>query len=198
MLYRVSRRAFWLALAVTAGVLIVGVVPGILIGLTASLIYLLARLARPTDVVLQELAGTHRYHDLGDAPCAETVPGLIAYRFYAPLFLANAEHFVQRVRQLIAASPSRVRVFLIDVQAVWEVDVTAAEALTRLADELAQNGMSLWIARANRPLREILSRIGLEEKLGIGAFHPSVHAAIEVFQRDTRGEGPVSAVGEAR
>ncbi len=82
--------------------------------------------------------------------------GLIAYRFCTPLFFANAEHFVQRIRQLIASSPHPVRCFVVDIQAVWEVDVTATEALSRLADELRQREIALRIARANRPLREKL------------------------------------------
>src|SRR5262249_33556975 len=85
-LYRIARRAFFLALLVTASVLIVGVVPGILVGVMLSLVILLGRLARPTDVVLQEVPITGGFHDIGDSSATETVPGLIAYRFYAPLF----------------------------------------------------------------------------------------------------------------
>jgi SulP family sulfate permease len=184
LLRTASRRAFWLALAVTVGVLLIGVVPGIVIGVMASLIYLLAQLTRPMDVVLQELPGTGRFHDLGEAPQAETIPGLIAYRFYAPLFFPNAEYFVQRVRGLIAASPHPVRWFLIDMQAVWDIDVTAADALARLAEELSRRGVSLRIARANRPLREQLERLGLAQKLGDEIYFGSVHAAVEAFRRE--------------
>lgn len=184
-LLRVSRRGFWLAAAVAAGVLIVGVVPGILIGVMASLIVLLGRLARPMDAVLREVPGTGRYHDIGEAPEAETVPGLIAYRFYAPLFFANTEHFVDRVRQLIAASPHPVKWFVVDMQAVWEVDVSAADSLGRLADELKGNGIALRIARANRPLRDRLDHFGLTRRLGDTPWYPSVHAAVEDFQRQT-------------
>ncbi|HKQ47936.1 MAG TPA: sulfate permease [Phycisphaerae bacterium] len=190
VLFRGSRKGFVLALVVAAGVLLVGVVPGILIGVMASLIYVLARLARPLDAVLREVPESGRFHDLGEAPEAETVPGLIAYRFYAPLFFANAEYFVQRVRELIASSPHPVRCFLIDMQAVWEVDVTASEALIRLADELQKDHVALGIARANRPLREKLERIGLHEKADGIKYYPSVHAAIDAFRReaaDTQG-----------
>src|SRR5262245_18752194 len=114
-----------------------------------SLVILLGRLARPTDVVLQEVSPTGGFHDLGDSSATETVPGLIAYRFYAPLFYANADYFMERVRTLIAASPSPVRWFLVDVQAVTEIDVTAADMLTRLAEELRSRGVALKFARAN-------------------------------------------------
>jgi SulP family sulfate permease len=94
MLRRISRPACYIALLVTAGVLGSGVVPGILIGVMLSLVYVLGRRARPTDVVLQEVADTGSFHDLGAADASETVPGLIAYRFYALLCFANADHFI--------------------------------------------------------------------------------------------------------
>jgi SulP family sulfate permease len=184
LLLKISRLGFGLALVVAMGVLLVGVVPGIIFGVMVSLVYLLARLARPLDVVLSEVPGTGRFHDVGESPQAQTVPGLIAYRFYAPLFFANAQHFVQRVRELIRSSPTAVRWFLVDMQAVWEIDVTAAEALSRLTQELQQQGIALRIARANRPLREKLERIGLAEQLGAENYYPSVHAAIEAFRRE--------------
>jgi SulP family sulfate permease len=183
LLFRVAQRDFWLAVAVAAGVLVVGVIPGIVIGVTISLIHVLVRLARPMDAVLRPVPGTGRYHDLGDDGEVQTVPGLIAYRFYAPLFFANAEHFVRRIRELIAASPDPVRWIVVDMQAVWDIDVTAADACARAVEDLRQAGVFVAIARANRPLRERLQRIGLYEKLGEPAYFPSVHAAIEEFER---------------
>jgi len=184
-LYRIARRGFFVAVLVTVSVLVVGVVPGILVGLMLSLVILLARLARPADAVLQEVPGTGRYHDLGDSSATETVPGLIAYRFYAPLFFANAQHFVERVRGLVDTSPDRVRWLLVDVQAVTEIDVTAAETLARLAEELEARGVALKLARANRPLREMLLKVGVSEDLLEATLFRSVHEAIEAFRRQT-------------
>jgi SulP family sulfate permease len=182
-LLRVSRNSALIALLVTIGVLVVGVIPGMLIGVAFSLIHVLEKLARPIDAVLREVPGTGKYHDLGEAPEAVTVPGLIAYRFYAPLFFANAGHFVERVRGLIVASPMPVRWFVVDVQAVTYIDVTAAEALLRLAEDLQAQGIALKFARANRPLREKLARIGLDERFGGGNLFGSVHAAVRAFQQ---------------
>src|SRR5262249_31621396 len=162
----------------------VGVVPGILIGVMLSLVYLLSKLARPTDVVLSEVPGTGRFHDVADATSTETVPGLIAYRFYAPLFFANADYFAERVRTLVAGSPPPGRWFLLDVQAVPDIDVTGADVLARVIAELRQKGIAFKIARANRPLRETLTRIGLGEHLGQTTLFPSVHEAIEAFRRE--------------
>jgi SulP family sulfate permease len=183
-LFQISRPAFFLALLVTAGVLIVGVIPGILIGVMLSLIVLLGRLARPTDAVLSEVAKTGEFHDVGEAPEGQSVPGLIAYRFYAPLFFANADYFVERIRGLVAASTAPVRWVLVDMQAVTDIDVTAAEAMSRLRQELEERGILLKIARANRPLRERLARIGLGEHLGESNLFPSVHAGVAAFRQE--------------
>ena len=181
--FRISPRGGWLALIVALGVLIVGVIPGILVGVGLSLCYLLARLARPTDAVLQEVPGTGSFHDVGADVQTHTVPGLIAYRFYAPLFFANAEHFSRRIRSLVAESPQPVKWVLVDVQAVTEIDVNGAEVVQQLVEDLAAQGVSLKFARANRPLRATVERIGLGEHLRREWHFPSVHAAVEAFRR---------------
>lgn len=182
-LLKISPKAFLLAVLVAVGVLVVGIVPGILVGVLLSLLYLLSQLARPMDAVLQEVPGTGRYHDISEVAAAQTVPGLIAYRFYSPLFFANAEYFIRRVRELIASSPSPVRWFVLDMQAVWEIDVTAAEALSLLSEDLQRRGITLAVARANRPLREKLERIGLRDRFYEKTYFNSVHLAVEEFQR---------------
>ncbi len=196
-LFGISRAGFALAVLVTAGVLVVGVIPGILIGVMLSLIVLLGKLARPADAVLQEVAGTGEFHDTGDEAGTQTVPGLVAYRFYAPLFFANADYFIERIRGLVSASPVPVHWVLVDMQAVTNIDVTAAEAVSRLKEELGQRGIALKIARANRPLRERLRRIGLGEHLAEENLFPSVHAAVAAFRREA-DKGGATGSGTAQ
>ena len=86
------------------------------------------------------------------------------------------------MRELITASPSTVRWFLIDAQAITEIDVTAAEALRGLKQELEQQGVAMKFAHANRPLREILVRIGFTGELGQESFFHSVHECVDTFQ----------------
>ncbi|MEI6350423.1 MAG: SulP family inorganic anion transporter [Verrucomicrobiota bacterium] len=180
-IYGCYPRSGLLAAITTAGVLAAGVIPGILFGVVISLVGLINRISRPMDAVLQPIP-SHGFHDIGENPTGQTVPGLIAYRFYAPLLFSNAEHFVEHVRQLVANSPTRVRWFLLDAQAITDIDVTAAESLRILMKELHRKGVELKIARANRPLREILERSGVTRELGEKNFFPSVHKAIEAFQ----------------
>jgi SulP family sulfate permease len=119
---------------------------------------------------------------LGDTAEGQTIAGFIAYRFYAPLLFSNCGHFVERVRELVAASPSPVRWFVIDAQAITDIDVTAAEALRGLEQELKQQGIALKFAHANRPLREILQRIGFTGELGQESFFHAVHECAAAFK----------------
>jgi SulP family sulfate permease len=185
-LYRLYSRAGLMAALTMLGVLVAGVVPGILIGIMASLIDMINRVSRPPDAVLQLVPG-HGYHDVGDVWLAQTVPGLIAYRFYAPLVFSNIGHFVGRVRDLVAASPTPVRWFLIDAQAITDIDVTALDSLRELDEDFRRRGIALKMARANRPLREILGRSDIIRDLGRESFFPSVHEGVQAFQGVEKG-----------
>jgi len=180
-IYRFFPGSAMLAALTTLSVLAAGVVPGILVGVALSLLGLISRVSNPPDALLQAAPGGG-FHDLGTGAVGQTIPGLIAYRFYAPLMFCNCGHFVTRVRQFIAASPSPVRWFVLDAQAITDIDVTAAEALRGLEQELAQRGIALKFAHANRPLRKVLERIGFTGELGQASFFSSIHEAVAAFQ----------------
>jgi SulP family sulfate permease len=186
-IYRYYPGSAGVAAVTTLGVLAAGVLPGILVGVSLSLIGLINRVSHPPDAVLRELPG-HGFHDVGDAAAGQTIPGLVAYRFYAPLLFSNVDHFVARVRQLIADSPSPVIWFLLDAQAITDIDVTAAEAIHALHQELQARGIALKIAHAHLPLHSILQRIGLAGELKENSFFSSVHACVAAFQ--SRSENP--------
>jgi sulfate permease, SulP family len=182
-IYRFYPRSALLAALTTLGVLAVGVVPGILVGVALSLLSLIDRVSNPPDAVLRIVPG-EGFHDLGEASKGPTIPGFIAYRFYAPLLFSNAGHFVERVRGLVAASPVPVRWFLVDAQAITDIDITAAEALRGLNKELHQQGIALKFAHANRPLRKVLERIGFTSEIGRESIFHAVHEAAEAFQAE--------------
>jgi len=192
-IYRFYPQSAGVAALTTLGVLAAGVVPGILLGVALSLLGLIGRLSHPPDGVLAEIPG-HGFHDMGSPAPAQTLPGLIAYRFYAPLLFSNCSHFVERVRHLLAFSPNPVRWFLIDAQAITDIDVTAAEALHSLRLELQKRQVSLKFAHVNPPLREILERTGLAGELEPNSFFPSVHECVQNFQEiiSTDRAGPPS------
>jgi SulP family sulfate permease len=180
-IYRHYPAAAGVAALTTLGVLAAGVVAGILLGVILSLLTLIERISHPPDAVLQEVPG-HGFHDIGET-AGQTLPGLLVYRFYAPLLFSNCGYFSQRVHSLIATSPTPVRWLLLDAQAITDIDVTAVETLHALHRELDGKGIALKIAHANRPLRELLQRTGLEGEIGEGSFYPSVHECVEAFTK---------------
>lgn len=188
-LFQIDKISGWLAVLTTAGVLIVGVVPGILVGILLSLIRLIHSFSRPYDAMLCEVSGRGGFHDVGEA--AEngafcTLPGLIVYRFYASLVFANANYFVERLRLLVENHPD-VRWLVIDAQAMVEIDVTAADQLLAFHRELRERKIHLRFARCNRPLRESLARFGVVAALGDDHFHAHLDEAIDDFRLGSDG-----------
>jgi SulP family sulfate permease len=179
-IYQFSPRSGAVAACTALCVLAAGVVPGIVFGVALSLLGLINRISHPPDAVLSAVPG-HGFHDVGNPDQIQTLPGLIAYRFYAPLLFSNAGHFVDRVRQLISASPQPVRWFLLDAQAISDIDVTAVEALRNVSEELRTQGIAFKIAHANRPLRELLDRTGFCQEIGRESFFSSVHECVDAF-----------------
>jgi SulP family sulfate permease len=188
-IYRYYPRSAMVAALTTLAVVAAGVIPGILVGVVLSLLGLIKRISHPPDAVLREVPG-HGFHDLGDAAIGQTIPGLLAYRFYAPLLFSNASYFLERVRKLIAESPSPVVWFLLDAQAITDIDVTAAETLHSLHLELLEKGITMKIAHANRPFRGILERTGLASEIKEDSFYPSVHECVDAFKNQTSRPTP--------
>ena len=192
---RFDRRAFWHSLGVTLAVLILGLVPGLLLGMALSLVRLVVDVSRPRDAVLARLPDDHRFHDLDDDQPGSTPPGVLVYRLYAPLFFANARYFSERVRAAIAGASPSVRCLVLDLQAVGSMDVTATEAFALLYQELTDAGTDVRIAHANRPLREQLMRLGLAKEIGEDRFFHAAWEAVDDFvARGAQGlpQGPHS------
>jgi SulP family sulfate permease len=180
-IYRYYPAAAGIAALTTLGVLAAGVVAGILLGVILSLLTLITRISHPPDAVLREVPG-HGFHDVGET-AGQTLPGLLAYRFYAPLLFSNCGYFSERVHRLLAACSPPVRWLLLDAQAITDIDVTAVEMLHALHRELNDHGVAMKIAHANRPLRALLESTGLEGEIGEESFFPSVHECVEAFAK---------------
>jgi SulP family sulfate permease len=176
---------FWLAVVTAFGVLTVGVLQGILVAVVLSLISLLYRMARPHDALLDDVdaAGGTVYRGVADKETALTEPGLIVYRFDAPLVFANAAYFTERLEVLIANAGPGLKCVILDAEPISDFDSTAAEALETLDADLERVGADLWIARANAPLRELLTSTGLTTRLGAEHIYPSVRAAVEAYHQ---------------
>lgn len=183
MLLRIDRSEFAIAVGVTLIILLTGVVPGIIAGLLLSLIDVLYEISRPRDAVLRRLASDGKFHDCLDPDEGESVPGLIVYRLYAPLIFANARYVMARIRELVDRSGGTLECLVIDAQAISDLDVTAAQRLTELYQELTELGIEIKIADSPRPFREQLTKVGLSSKVGSEHFYVSVKKAVESFER---------------
>lgn len=176
-----DRRELLIALVTLVGVLTVGLLQGIVLAIVISLFILLARTVRPHDAVLGRVEGVDGFQDVEEFPEGDTVPGLIVYRFDAPLFFANADHFQRRVYALLDETTNPVAWFLLDAEAITDLDSTAAEMLDHLRQDLASKGIALVIARAKHPLRSRMRRLGLFDKIGAERFYASIRSAVAAF-----------------
>ena len=184
--YRVRPIEFFLAMVTLIGVLIIGVMAGILVAVLLALIVVIGRISRPHDAVLGAVKGVDGYQDIEAYANSETEPGLIVYRFDAPLFFANADYFLTQVQELIDEAIPSIEWLLIDAEAIVDIDVTAVEALSKLQSELESKGVIMAIARASQPLQEILQRAGLTEKIGFAHFFPTVRTGVQAFRTTRR------------
>ena len=184
-LRKVRSSELWLAIVTALGVLTVGVIQGILVAVMLSLINVLFHIARPHDALLDEMdaAGGTVYREVTDKETSLTEPGLIVYRFDAPLVFANAAFFTERLEELITNAGAGLKCVIIDAEAISDFDSTAAEVLENLDADLERGGVELWMARANGPLRELLLVTGLVERLGKNNIYPSIRAAVTAYRK---------------
>ena len=179
-LQKVDRVEFLLSLVTALSVLTVGVLHGILFAVVLSLIDILLHIHHPNDAILDDLdaKGGTVYRGVADKETTLTEPGLIVYRFDAPLVFANAAFFTERIEELVASAGEGLKCVILNAEAISDFDSTAAEALADLDKTLERLGIELWIARANKPLRSFLDVTGVMVRLGKDNLYPSVRAAV--------------------
>lgn len=195
-LRRFRRSEFLLALAATVGVLAFDLLIGVGIAVALSVVELFARLMHPHDGVLGEVPGLAGLHDIEDFPEAVLTPGLLVYRYDAPLIFANAEDFHERAMTAldeVEASVGPVAWFLLNAEANVEVDITGLDALERLRSDLAARGVILALARVKQELLVQLERTGLVDRVGPDRIFPTLPTARQAFEQrprdDERGAG---------
>jgi SulP family sulfate permease len=182
-LYRQHRQSAWVALLTSLGVVVIGVLPGILVGVVLSLLKVLSQIIRPQDALLGRLPGTQSLHDIGDDEAAQTIPGLVVYRFYGPLVFANVRFFMERLEHFIARETHPVHEVIVDARAIPEIDVTAAEQLLAFIERLRARGINLVIAKAHLPFREAVIPLGLQEILSQGNYFTNLSEAVAAYEQ---------------
>ncbi len=180
-IYRIQRWECWLSIACTVGVVMFGAIQGIGLAIVIAVIEFLWDGWRPYSAVLGRAKGIQGYHDIKRYPNARQVPGLVLFRWDAPLFFANAEQFQDRVLDAVAASPTPVRWLVVAAEPVTSVDVTSADMLAELMGTLHEAGIELRIAEMKDPVKDKLKRFGLFAQLGEDAFFPTVGTAVKHY-----------------
>jgi high affinity sulfate transporter 1 len=180
-IYRIQRWEFWLAIACSTGVVVLGAIPGIGLAIAIAVIEFLWDGWRPHSAVLGRSDGIKGYHDIQRHPEARLIPGLVLFRWDAPLFFANAEWFHEQVLNAVAASPTPVRWVVVAAGPVTSVDVTSADMLAELDDLLHEAGIKLCFAEMKGPVKDKLKRFGLFARLGEHFFFPTVGSAVSSY-----------------
>jgi high affinity sulfate transporter 1 len=180
-IWRIQPWEFWLSIGCFAGVTALGAIPGIGLAIVIAVIEFLWDGWRPYSAVLGRVAGVKGYHDITRYPNARLIPGLVLFRWDAPLFFANAELFHDRVLDAVAASPTAVRRLVVAAEPVTSVDVTSADMLAELDERLHAAGIELCFAEMKDPVKDKLKRFGLFARLGETAFFPTTGTAVSSY-----------------
>jgi high affinity sulfate transporter 1 len=180
-IYRIQRWEFWLSMGCLAGVAVLGPIPGIGLAIAIAVIEFLWDGWRPHFAVLGRVDGVKGYHDIERYPQARRIPGLVLFRWDAPLFFANAELFRERVLEAVAASPTPARWVVVGAEPITSVDVTAADALDELDRALRAAGVELCFAEMKDPVKDKLKRFGLFASLGEARFFATIGESVSAY-----------------
>jgi high affinity sulfate transporter 1 len=152
-IYRIQRWEFWLSIVCLAGVAVLGAIPGIGLAIAIAVIEFLWDGWRPHSAVLGRAEGVRGYHDITRYPAARQLPGLVLFRWDAPLFFANAELFKQRVLDAVANARTKAQWVVVTAEPVTSLDVTAADTLAELQSALNEAGVELCFAELKDPVK---------------------------------------------
>jgi high affinity sulfate transporter 1 len=183
-LWHMRRSEFWVAAVCLLGVLVFGPSRAVIIAFLLATIDLLRRASRPGTWVLQEAPdGSHFVPEETDH--APDTSGLIIYRFGAPLYFANATLFEEEVEKLVTQAATPVKWFVLDAEAMVDIDTTGEEVLHQVLMWLAKRGVTVALSRANQPTSALLARYHLLELIGKNRLYPTNRHAIAAFRRET-------------
>jgi high affinity sulfate transporter 1 len=180
-IYRIQRWEFWLSMGCFAGVAVLGAIPGIGMAVVMAIIEFLWDGWRPHSAILGRAEGVRGYHDISRYPGARQIPGLVLFRWDAPLFFANAEFFREQALEAVAQAPEPARWLVIAAEPVTSVDVTAADALAELDQTLESQGIEFCFAELKDPVKDKLKRFEIFDLFGEKNFFPTVGAAVDAY-----------------
>jgi len=187
-LWQMRRSEFWVAAVCLLSVLVFGPLQAVIIAFLFATIDLLRRASRPGTWVLNEAPdGSHFVPEETDH--APDTSGIIIYRFGAPLYFANAALFEEEVEKLVMQATTPVKWFVLDAEAMVDIDTTGEEVLHQVLTWLADRGVTVAMSRANQPTSALLSHYHLLQLIGKNRLYPTNRHAIEAFRREMAAGG---------
>jgi high affinity sulfate transporter 1 len=183
-LLRQRREDFLVSVAAFLGVVLLGVLAGIAVAVALSIVSVFRHAWWPYQAVLGRVDGLPGYHDLTSHPDAAVLPGLVMFRFDAPLFFANARTFRDQIRELASCEPAPTWI-VVAAEPITDVDTTAADMLEDLDEELNRAGVSLAFAEMKDPVRSKIERYEVTHTINPKHFFPTIEAAVTAYRRET-------------
>jgi MFS superfamily sulfate permease-like transporter len=180
-IYKMQKWEFWLSMLCFAGVAVFGAIPGIAFAVIVAVIEFLWDAWRPHSAILGRADGVSGYHDVSRYPKARLIPGLVLFRWDAPLFFANAELFQTRVIEAVENSPTPVHWVVVTAEPMTSVDVTAADVVSELEKTLKEVSIKLSFAELKDPVKDKLKRFGLFTQFGEQSFYPTIGSAVRAY-----------------
>lgn len=180
-LYRVRKMEFVFSIACLLGVLLFGVIQGIFIAITLALLSFIWRAWRPYNAVLGRVDGMKGYHDVSRHPEAKLIPGLVIFRWDAPLFFANARVFEESILKAISEAPIKVKRVVVGAEPVTDIDSSAADVLADLQKDLQEAQIELCFAEMKGPVKDQLKLYRLFESIGPDNFFPTIGLAVDAY-----------------
>lgn len=180
-LYRLRPSELVSTIVCFLGVLLLGVIEGIFLAVGIALLAFVWRAWRPYSAILGRVDGLKGYHDISRHPEAHRVPGLVLFRWDAPLFFANASIFEEQVLQAIATAPNAIKRVVVAAEPVTDIDITAADMLAALDQTLRASGTELCFAEIKGPVKDRLKRYGLFDTFGTEKFFRTIGQAVDGY-----------------
>jgi high affinity sulfate transporter 1 len=172
---------FFLTVFCFLGVAVFGPITGIAMAVGVSLLDFIRRAWRPHEAILGRAPGVKGYHDITRYPTAKQVPGLLLYRWDAPLFFANADTFRARIIDMADSAAAPLKWVVVAAEPITDVDTTAAEMIEELDAELTSRGIELCFAEMKDPVKDRIRRYGLVARIGHELFFPTIGVAVKEF-----------------
>jgi MFS superfamily sulfate permease-like transporter len=184
-LFNVRRSEFWVAIVCLLSVLVLGPIHAVLIAFVLSMIDLLRRASKPATAVLVGVPGKDRFVAASRYPEASPTPGLLIYRFSSPLIFANAEYFKNQITDLVETTTPPVQWFVLDAEAINDIDVTGAEALEQTVEWLEHHHVRFAMTRVSQTIYQLLETYDILHSIGKDQIYDTNREVTKVFQQAT-------------